>query len=140
MDVVDRAKRSKMMAGIKSKNTQPEMMVRKFLHAQGFRYRVHARKLSGSPDIVLLKHKAAIFVHGCFWHRHPHCKYATQPSTNIDRWVSKFKDNVERDLRNQMELRALGWKVIVVWECELRATAAARLSLLVAEIQSGETS
>lgn len=136
MDVVDPAKRSKMMAGIKSKNTRPEIIVRKFLHARGFRYRLHTRKLPGSPDIVLPKYKAAIFVHGCFWHRHAHCKYATSPSTNTDRWILKFKDNVERDLRKQAALRALGWNVIVVWECELRSAAVVRLNSLVAEVLS----
>lgn len=112
------------------------MTVRKFLHAQGFRYRLHDRRLPGSPDVVLPKHKAAIVIHGCFWHRHSACKYATYPSSNVERWSTKFRDNVERDARNEAALRALGWKVIVVWECELRSAADARLDHLVAEIRS----
>jgi DNA mismatch endonuclease (patch repair protein) len=137
MDVVDPAKRSKMMAGIKSKNTQPEIIVRKFLHARGFRYRLHTRKLPGSPDIVLPKYKVAIFVHGCFWHRHAHCRYTTSPSTNVERWVAKFEGNVERDFRNQTKLHELGWKVIVVWECELRSNAVERLDRLAIEVRQG---
>jgi DNA mismatch endonuclease (patch repair protein) len=136
MDVVDSAKRSQMMAGIKSKNTQPEMLVRKFLHGRGFRFRLHTKKLPGSPDLVLPKHKVAIFVHGCFWHRHAACKYATTPSSNVDRWETKFKDNVERDERNSNALDALGWKVIVVWECELRTSSIDRLNRLITEILS----
>lgn len=134
MDIVDRAKRSQMMAGIKSKNTLPERLVRSFLHARGFRYRLHARKLPGSPDLVLPKHKTVIFVHGCFWHRHAGCKYATNPSSNIELWVLKFQENAERDSRNMRALQALGWKVIIVWECELRKTATERLGHLVNEI------
>jgi DNA mismatch endonuclease (patch repair protein) len=135
MDVVDPAKRSKMMAGIQSKNTRPEMMVRKFLHARGFRYRLHTRKLPGSPDLALSKYMVAIFVHGCFWHRHPSCKYATNPSSNRERWSKKFRQNVERDARNIADLRALGWRVIIVWECELRRGPEDRLEHLVTEIQ-----
>lgn len=136
MDVVDPAKRSKMMAGIRSKDTKPEKLVRKFLHSEGFRYRLHARKLPGSPDISLPKYKAAIFVHGCFWHRHASCKYATNPSSNVERWASKFRQNVERDARNISALRELGWNVIVVWECELRHAAEERLDRLITEIVS----
>lgn len=136
MDVVDAAKRSRMMAGIKSKNTGPEMIVRKYLHAQGFRYRLHPRKLPGSPDVVLPKHRVVIFIHGCFWHRHRSCKLATNPSSNVERWTMKFQGNVERDARNAAALRALGWTVIVVWECELRSAAVERLGRLVTEILS----
>jgi DNA mismatch endonuclease (patch repair protein) len=136
MDVVDPAKRSEMMAGIKSKNTKPEMLVRKFLHSEGFRYRLHSRKLPGSPDIVLPKYKKAIFVHGCFWHRHLNCKYATMPSSNVDRWRAKFQENVDRDIRTRSALEESGWKVIVVWECELRSSLANRLNQLVREILS----
>lgn len=136
MDVVDAAKRSKMMAGIKSKNTVPEMMVRRFLHAKGFRYRLHARKLPGSPDVVLPKHKVVVLIHGCFWHRHPSCRFSTNPSSNVERWTLKFQGNIERDARNSAALRALGWKVLVVWECELRSAAVKRLDRLVTEILS----
>lgn len=136
MDVVDAAKRSKMMAGIKSKNTGPEMMVRKYLHAKGFRYRLHARKLPGSPDVVLPKHKVVIFVHGCFWHRHLSCRFATHPSSNAERWSKKFQENIDRDARNSTALDSLGWNVLVVWECELRVDSAGRLERLVSEISS----
>lgn len=136
MDVVDAVKRSQMMAGIKSKNTQPEMLVRKFLHARGFRYRLHGRDLPGSPDIILPKFQVAIFVHGCFWHRHVSCKYATFPSSNSERWAAKFDENVARDHRNISALRERGWKVFVVWECELRQMATVRLQQLVDDIKS----
>jgi DNA mismatch endonuclease (patch repair protein) len=134
MDVVDSATRSKMMAGIRSKNTGPEMAVRKYLHAQGLRYRLHARGLPGSPDLVLPKHRVAIFVHGCFWHRHTACQYATTPASNAERWAVKFHANTERDARTEAALRAAGWRVIVVWECELRHHAPERLRRLVREI------
>jgi DNA mismatch endonuclease (patch repair protein) len=128
-----------MMAGIKSKNTAPEMSVRKYLHAQGFRYRLHARGLPGSPDLVLPKHRVAIFVHGCFWHRHTACRYATTPSSNVERWTIKFQANVERDVRNEAALRTAGWRVIVVWECELRRNSINRLERLVTEIMHPES-
>lgn len=134
MDVVDATVRSRMMAQIRSKNTAPEMTVRKFLHARGFRYRLHANNLPGSPDLVLPKHRAAVFVHGCFWHRHLSCKYATNPASNVDRWTLKFQANKNRDARNEAALLAAGWRVIIVWECDLRRDAADRLGKLVAEI------
>lgn len=134
MDIVDTATRSRMMGGIRSKNTRPEMIVRKFLHAKGFRYRLHAQKLPGSPDLVLSKHEVAIFVHGCFWHRHAGCKYATNPASNSDRWNKKFKENIERDSRNEASLRVKGWRVIVVWECELRRDPVDRMNHLVDQI------
>lgn len=122
------------MAGIRSKNTRPEMLVRRFLHSRGFRYRLHNRVLPGSPDIALSKYKTAVFVHGCFWHRHHGCKYATNPSTNVDRWQRKFSANIHRDSGNVAALRELGWKVVVVWECELRESRNDRLERLVLEI------
>lgn len=134
MDIVDVAKRSEMMAGIKSKNTRPELIVRKFLHSQGFRFRLHSRKLPGSPDLVLPRFKVAILVHGCFWHRHHNCRYATNPSSNIDRWNIKFEANVARDDRNRNALMKLGWTVIIVWECELRGDPQRRLEQLVCQI------
>lgn len=135
MDVVDAATRSRMMKGIRSKDTRPEMTVRKYLHARGFRYRLHARDLPGSPDIVLPKYRTAILVHGCFWHRHAGCKYATTPANNAERWQQKFHANTERDVRKESTLRAAGWRVIVVWECELRHGAEKRLQQLVDEIK-----
>ena len=138
MDVVDAATRSRMMKGIRSKNTQPEMTVRRYLHAHGFRYRLHARNLPGSPDLVLPKYTVAIFVHGCFWHRHAGCRYATSPANNAEHWKSKFDANVQRDARKEAMLRSAGWRVLVVWECELRHTPEDRLHKLVDEIIDGQ--
>jgi DNA mismatch endonuclease (patch repair protein) len=120
MDVVDRATRSLMMAGIGSRNTAPERSVRRALHAAGFRFRLHRRDLPGSPDIVLPRHKAVVFVHGCFWHRHPGCRYATSPTTNSKFWKIKFSRNVERDRGQVRALRQLGWRVYTIWECQAK--------------------
>lgn len=136
MDVVDAATRSRMMAGIRSRDTRPEMMVRKHLHARGFRYRLHVRTLPGSPDLVLPRYHVVIFVHGCFWHRHLGCRYATTPASNVERWRLKFDSNTERDSRQESMLRTAGWRVIVVWECELKRTPDERLMRLEDEIRS----
>lgn len=112
--------RSRTMSKIKGKNTKPEIAVRSMLHRAGYRFRLHGRKLPGSPDIVLARHKTVVFVHGCFWHRHEGCKYTTTPKTRVEFWSDKFRKNVERDARQQQQLREMGWTVIVVWECELR--------------------
>ncbi|TXF99578.1 very short patch repair endonuclease [Massilia arenae] len=136
MDVVDAATRSRMMSGIRSANTKPEMIVRRYLHARGFRYRLHVRALPGSPDLVLPKYKVAVFVHGCFWHRHEGCRYATTPASNADRWKLKFDSNTARDARNASMLTAAGWRIIVVWECELKRDPEERLGSLVCEIVS----
>ena len=108
------------MSRIKSKDTTPERIVRSFLHHNGFRFRLHVKDLPGHPDIVLPKYKTVIEVRGCFWHRHPGCRQATTPSTNIDFWQEKFKRNVDRDRNNEKRLNELGWNLIVVWECELQ--------------------
>lgn len=129
-----------MMAGIKSKDTAPEMKVRKYLHGSGFRYRLHARDLPGSPDLVLPKHRLAIYVHGCFWHRHPGCRYATTPASNVDFWATKFQKNTERDARQHAALSALGWRHITIWECELRRDAGERLQRLAGEITGASSS
>jgi DNA mismatch endonuclease, patch repair protein len=113
------AKRSEIMSNVKSKNTKPEKLVRSLLHKLGYRFRLH-KDLPGHPDIVLSKYKAVIFVHGCFWHQHPGCKKATYPKNNADFWIRKLDTNIERDRRNEMELERLGWKVLVVWECETK--------------------
>lgn len=134
MDVVDSATRSRMMAGIRSKDTKPEMTVRRYLHARGFRYRLHARDLPGSPDLVLPKYRVAILVHGCFWHRHAGCRFATTPASNAERWNVKFQANMDRDARKLASLREAGWRVIVVWECELRRDPGERLLRLTREI------
>ena len=114
--------RSRNMSAIKSKNTKPEIAVRKLLHSMGYRFRLHRKDLPGSPDIVLPKYKTVIFVHGCFWHRHENCKYATTPKTRPAFWESKFNENIRRDRTNQNNLIKLGWKVLVIWECELKNT------------------
>ncbi|MBC5763759.1 very short patch repair endonuclease [Ramlibacter albus] len=119
-DVVDAAKRSSMMAGIGPKDTQPELAVRRYLHAAGLRFRVHDRRLPGTPDIILPQHRVAIFVHGCFWHRHPGCRFATTPSSNVEFWQKKFEGNVLRDQIKEDLVRMCGWSPIVVWECETR--------------------
>src|SRR5688572_11830979 len=119
-DVHSKAVRSFNMSRIKSKNTKPEMLVRKFLHAQGFRYRLHDKKLPGKPDIVLPKYRTVIFVHGCFWHGHEHCKYYVIPKTRIDWWLNKINGNITNDEKAMVALDQLGWKVINIWECQLK--------------------
>lgn len=114
--------RSRMMAAIRGKDTKPELMVRRGLHARGFRYRLHSSKLPGKPDIVLTSRRAAIFVHGCFWHRHMGCHWCTFPKTRKEFWTSKFALNVARDTRQQEELLQLGWRVAIVWECATKAS------------------
>lgn len=114
------ASRSKNMSAIKSKNTKPEVEVRKLLHAMGFRFRLHKKDLPGSPDIVLAKYKSVIFVHGCFWHRHKSCKFASNPKTRVDFWNKKFKDNIERDIKVRKELENLEWNYLIIWECQIK--------------------
>ena len=108
------------MSAIKSKNTKPEIKVRKILHSMGYRFRLHRKDLLGSPDIVLPKYKTVIFVHGCFWHRHQNCKYASTPKTRQEFWNKKFNENINRDKINQENLSSKGWKIIIVWECEIK--------------------
>jgi DNA mismatch endonuclease, patch repair protein len=110
--------RSRLMGRVRQKNSGPELLVRSILHRAGFRFRLHLRDLPGTPDIVLPHHGVAIFVHGCFWHRHPGCSRATSPKTRSDFWQAKFERNVERDTRVMMALREQGWTPIVIWECE----------------------
>jgi len=108
------------MSQIKGKDTKPEEQVRKYLFSQGYRYRKNVSELPGKPDIVLPKYKTCIFINGCFWHKHEGCKYFAWPKNNAEFWKKKITGNAERDLRQQKELRSLGWKVIVIWECELK--------------------
>lgn len=122
-DVVDAATRSRMMSGIRGRNTKPEILVRKLLHRKGFRFRLHVRELAGTPDIVLPKYRAAIFVHGCFWHGHD-CPLYRLPSTRPDFWQDKINRNRARDLMCQDALLVAGWRVAVVWECALRGPGA----------------
>lgn len=127
--------RSMNMSHIRSKNTKPEEMVRKYLFSKGFRYHKNVRKLPGCPDIVLPKYKTVIFVNGCFWHKHD-CPRFVWPSSNQEYWIPKITSNVERDERNYSMLRNEGWTVIIVWECELKkAVADARLEKLINEIK-----
>lgn len=130
MDIVDPARRSRMMAAIRGKNTKPEMLVRRFLHAHGFRFRLHRTDLPGKPDIVLPRLRTCIFVHGCFWHRHPGCRYAVLPKTRAAFWAAKLEGNVGRDRRAVEALRNAGWTVFIIWECELRGSDTALLNLL----------
>ena len=111
------------MAAIQGKDTKPEMIVRKYLFSRGLRFRVQVRKLPGTPDIVLPKYKTVIFVNGCFWHGHEGCKYFRLPNSNVEFWEEKIERNVARDVRNEAELKALGWRVIRVWECEIKTVA-----------------
>ncbi len=119
-DIVSSSVRSRMMRSIPSKNTKPEILLRKKLFKSGFRFRLHRKDLAGRPDIVLPKWNAVIFVHGCFWHRHEGCNFATIPSTHRHFWLNKFARNVERDKCNRTKLISLGWRVAIVWECGLR--------------------
>lgn len=119
-DIVSPEKRSRMMAGIRGKGTRPEMLVRRALFAEGFRFRLHRIDLPGGPDIVLPSRKVAIFVHGCFWHRHAGCRFAKLPSSNVDFWRNKLDGNVQRDRRAVEVLQSAGWRVLTVWECATR--------------------
>ncbi|CAN5330982.1 very short patch repair endonuclease [soil metagenome] len=122
-DVHDPEVRSYNMSQIRSKDTKPEMTVRKFLHANGFRYRLHVKDLPGKPDLVLPKYNSVIFVHGCFWHAHEGCEYFKIPKTRTEWWKEKLFGNKERAEKNIQKLKEMGWNVIVIWECELKAAA-----------------
>lgn len=126
-DTVSEAKRSEVMSSIRSEDTKPEWILRCGLHRMGFRYCLHDRRLPGTPDLVFPKYRTVIFVHGCFWHRHEGCRRATFPKTRQDFWAEKFARNVERDARNRAELERAGWRVLVVWECELEDDTEATL-------------
>ena len=118
MDIVSREQRSRNMSSIGHKDTQPELRVRKFLHSQGYRYRLHRKELPGKPDIVLPKYQTCILIHGCFWHRHD-CKNGRHlPKSNVRFWAEKLEGNKKRDKRNIRELKKLGWNVVTVWECQ----------------------
>ena len=119
-DVLSKEQRKRCMSHVRGKDTKPEVMVRKFLFAQGFRYRLYRKDLPGKPDIVLPKYNTVIFINGCFWHGHSGCKYATIPEANYDFWLAKISGNVERDKSNYAKLFELGWKVIEIWQCELK--------------------
>ena len=118
-DIVDKATRSRMMSGIRGKDTRPEVLVRKALHALGFRYRLHNKSLPGKPDLSFPKYKAVIFIHGCFWHGHS-CRYIRVPKTRTDFWQDKINSNRLRDAQQLLQLQQAGWRVLIVWECATR--------------------
>ncbi len=120
MDRISKEHRSWNMSRIRGRDTKPEMIVRRLLHKNGYRFRLHRKDLPGKPDIVLSKYKVVIFVNGCYWHRHPSCKYAYTPRSRVDFWKAKFEDNVKRDKAAQTALQELGWKVVIIWECETK--------------------
>ena len=123
-DKLSKERRSWNMSRIKGRDTSPERTVRSVLHRLGFRFRLHGKKLPGRPDVVLTRHGVVILVHGCFWHRHPRCQFAYKPKSNVEFWLRKFDENIARDRRVAVDLHALGWRVITVWECETADVAA----------------
>jgi len=126
-DVVNTVTRSKIMSSIRGRNTQPELIVRSYLHSRGLRFRIHQRDLPGRPDIVLRRLRAAIFVHGCFWHQHANCRFAVMPRSNRAFWKAKLKGNQLRDVRTSKLLRRAGWRVFKIWECSLETKSLSRL-------------
>lgn len=128
-DVFTKQKRSDVMSKIRGKDTKPEKLVRSYLHRSGFRFRLHKKGVPGRPDLWLPKYNAAIFVNGCYWHRHRGCKYTTTPKQNRDFWQEKFRSNVVRDEENHARLRRLGVHVLVVWECELNSVSKCQKTL-----------
>ena len=122
-----------MMANIRGRNTRPELAVRRAAHGLGLRFRLHRRDLPGSPDLLFPGRRTAVFVHGCYWHRHNGCKYAYTPKSNVEFWVNKLQTNVARDIRTKQELEARGWNVVVIWECETKSNET------LIEILTGET-
>lgn len=127
-DVFDPQTRSRIMASVKQKDTAPEIAIRSALHKKGFRYRLHSKKVYGRPDLALPMHRAVIFVHGCFWHRHHGCRYASTPSARANFWQAKFEANVARDSAVRGVLLAAGWRVATIWECALRKPEQASLA------------
>lgn len=125
VDFLSPRERSERMSRIRGKDTRPELALRKVLHGLGLRYRLHGKELPGKPDLVFPRYKAVVFVHGCFWHRHPGCNIATTPKSNTAFWVEKFEKNVARDARATAQLEGQGWRVLVAWECELSSPAKA---------------
>lgn len=120
MDILNKERRSWNMSRIRGKNTKPELFVRSLLHRMGYRFRLHRKDMPGKPDIVLPKHRTAIFVHGCFWHRHKGCKYAYTPKSRVKFWKDKFAETVKRDKQHLKQLKENGWEVFIVWECETK--------------------
>lgn len=140
-DIFPASKRSEIMSRVKGKETTPEIIVRKYLFSRGLRYRKNVKTLPGTPDIVLPKYKTVVLVNGCFWHGHKDCKLAHLPSTNLDYWEKKIADNVERDERKRQELEKLGYKVLVVWQCQLKTKVRSdNFEKLYSDIINGRTS
>lgn len=137
-DIFEPAKRSRIMSQVKVKDTAPEIKLRSILHRNGFRFRLNRKDLPGKPDIVLPKYKAVIFVHGCFWHGHD-CKRGRRPKTNIEFWNEKIDKNIKRDQLDIIKLRELGWRVLVVWECEIKKRNQDDLVLRLKEFLLGES-
>jgi DNA mismatch endonuclease (patch repair protein) len=136
MDVFTKNKRSRIMSGIKDKDTKPEKIVRSILHRMGYRFRLHRKDLPGKPDIVFPKHRKVIFVHGCFWHGHKDCRRAKRPSTNKNFWNEKLTKNFERDKKNQEKLNQEGWAPLVIWQCQIKEDK--RLKEILAEFLSSK--
>ncbi|WP_338041703.1 very short patch repair endonuclease [Methanosarcina barkeri] len=139
-DIYSREKRSKIMSKIRGKETKPEILVRKFLFSEGFRYRINDERYPGKPDIVLPKYNTVVFIHGCFWHGHEGCKASKLPKTNSEFWEKKISDNVTRDRKNIKILISDGWNVIIVWQCEIKSKSKReeRLKLLVKQIKNSK--
>lgn len=129
-DIVDKATRSRMMSGIRGKDTKPEVLIRKALHAQGFRYRLHDKSLPGKPDLAFPKYKAVVFIHGCFWHGHD-CRYFKVPQTRTAFWLDKINANRQRDVRQLAQLKQAGWRVLVIWECATRKNESLSKDMLI---------
>ena len=129
-DVFTPEQRSRVMAQVKGRDTTPEIAVRSLLHRLGYRFRLHRKELPGTPDVVLPRHRTVVFVHGCFWHQHPGCEAAARPASNTEYWNRKLDANRARDSRNQAELERLGWRVVIVWECETKDSSALEKRLL----------
>ena len=138
-DIKSPEERSRNMSAIRSKDTEPEVYLRKLLFSEGLRYRKNVRNLPGCPDMYLARYNTAIFVHGCYWHRHEGCKYATTPSSNSEYWQTKFHRNTENDKKHVQELNTLGWKVITIWECEIKKSFDETMSRVIGDLreQSG---
>jgi DNA mismatch endonuclease, patch repair protein len=136
---IDPKVRSRMMAGIRGRDTKPELMIRRHLHAQGLRFRLDARDLPGRPDVVLPRWKAVVFAHGCFWHRHQDCSFFRLPKTRPEFWAEKIQRNVERDCAAIEQLRNAGWRVAVIWECALRKEPERTLDSLVAFVRGNRS-
>ena len=130
MDTITKERRSLNMSKIRSKDTLPELLIRKALWRMGYRYRLHYKELPGKPDIVIVKHRIVIFVHGCFWHRHKNCIEASRPKTNSEYWEAKINKNVERDKKHKTEIKKLGWTVIFIWECKIKHDIEKNMAML----------